>query len=177
MQHAACSMQHAASIRVPAFPCLSDGARSMPCIELQRDAAAKLNCAVVQQAPSDTQTGKNLSPTMPKSVRRIDRNRIRAENDQRARPYVEYLARYRHIVVQALAPLGRPTCTARGTHLVKRRTLLLGLHHQTPIRRLSGRKGELALRRAARAFACASCLSPSLCAAQHCVRVRALRCR
>ena len=32
---------------------------------------------------------------------------------------------------QALAPLGRPTCTARGAHLVKRRTLLLGLQYQT----------------------------------------------
>jgi hypothetical protein len=42
---------------------------------------------------------------------------------------------------------------------------------------LSGRKVKLALRRVARAFACASCCPPSQCAAQHCVRLRTLRCR
>ncbi len=66
---------------------------------------------------------------------------------------------------------------ARGAHLVKRRTLLLGLQHQTQIRRLSGRKANSALRRAARVFAYAPCLSPLDVRSPVAVRVTVLRAR
>jgi hypothetical protein len=102
----------------------------------------------------------------------------RAKNDQRTPPYDECLAQNRRIVVQALAASCRPTRTARG-----RTSAFAGrccsACSTKPDHRLSGWKGELALR------CVVTCLSmqrthacpPLLCAAQHCVRERTLRCR
>ena len=58
----------------------------------------------------------------------------------------EFLAQYRRIAVQALAPLCRPICTATGRtcSFAGRCCSACNTKHG---RRLSGRKGELALRR------------------------------
>jgi hypothetical protein len=80
-------------------------------------------------------------------------------------PYDEYLAQYRRILVQALAALGRPTCTASGTHLVKRRTLLLGLQHQTrPSAEWAERRTRTASRRTC---VCVRCVPVPPRCAQH----------
>jgi hypothetical protein len=185
-----CTVRHATDdIHTPAMPCVVGDARSVPCGELQRDGcgeAVRCRCAT-----GDTRGWHNPPPPTHTHTHNTHRKRPffqqcrgvcgalaeigfeRKRTNARvqtvsARPNTDVLWS------QALAPLGRPTCTARAAHLVLRRTFLLGLHHQTQIRRLSGRKGELALRRTARAFACAVCRSPHRCARHSTVCASAL---
>jgi hypothetical protein len=193
MQHATCNMQHATCNMQRTTSLLRPSHVWQVTRDLCRAASCSATGAVVRQAtravgitppPPLTHPPTHNTPkqkdfsTMPRRLRRIGRNRIGAEKDQRRRPCDEYLAQYRLIVVPTWYQAGTTGQTdVHGEGDAPRQTPDAAARPATPNSIwLSGRKGELALR--------GTCLRersvpvhPSLCAAQHCVRVRTLRCR